>query len=241
MTALLLALSLLQTPAAPDQAVYTIASGITSPQPVARPSPRYTDDARQAGIQGTVWLSGTVETDGRVTDIRVDRALEPGLDAEAIKAFEQWRFTPGTKEGKPVRVRVNIEMSFSVRGGIPSTPPATPIAVFRRMEQDGSATVFDIPNERFQRLPSWDPHAVPAASFGAAEAIRTATQWVGTTHPIAGGYTLLSVTLRRFPTPASNRWFYLIDFTPTNRNPQLPTPLQSAVVLFDGAIVEPHR
>jgi TonB family protein len=237
---LLLALSLLQTPA-PDPTVYPIGPGITAPQPTARPNPSYTDAARQAGTQGTVWLSGIVETDGRVSDIRVTRTLEPGLDAEAIKAFEQWRFTPGMKDGRPVRVQVTVEMSFNVRGGIPPPAPATPVSVFRRIEPDGSTIVFDIPNERFQRLPSWDPNAVPAPSLATADALRTATEWVGRANPIAGGYTLLAVTLRRFPNPSSNRWFYLVDFMPANRNPQSPTPLTTAVVLFDGAIVEPHR
>src|SRR5262245_20028231 len=105
MTALLLALSLLQTPA-PDQTVYPIGQGVTPPQPISRPNPRYTDAARQAGTQGTVWLTGIVEADGRVSNISIQRSLDSGLDQEAIKAFEQWRFTPGMKDGRPVRVQV---------------------------------------------------------------------------------------------------------------------------------------
>jgi outer membrane biosynthesis protein TonB len=36
-----------------------------------------------------------------------------GLDAEAVKAAKQWTFKPGLKAGKPVPVRVTIEMGFS--------------------------------------------------------------------------------------------------------------------------------
>lgn len=241
MTVLLLALSLLQTPASSDQTVYPVGPGVAAPQAINRPTPRYTDAAREAGVQGVVMLTGIVEADGRVSNIRIQRSLDAGLDQEAIKAFEQWRFTPGTKDGQPVRVQVTVEMSFNMRGGtIPPTPP-TAIAVFRRVEQNGTTTAFEIPNERFLQLPSWDPNVVRAPSLAAGDALRIATEWVGRVNPIAEGYTLLAVSLRRFPVPTSNRWFYVFDFTPANHNPQVPTSLTTAVVLLDGSIVEPHR
>jgi len=38
-----------------------------------------------------------------------------GLDDEAVKALKQWRFSPGTKDGKPVPVVVELEMTFTLR------------------------------------------------------------------------------------------------------------------------------
>ena len=35
-----------------------------------------------------------------------------GLDEQAVLAVEHWRFQPGTKNGQPVRVEINIEMTF---------------------------------------------------------------------------------------------------------------------------------
>jgi len=43
------------------------------------------------------------------------RSLDPRLDAEAIAAARQWTFEPGTKDGKPVRVEVTLEMTFSLK------------------------------------------------------------------------------------------------------------------------------
>ena len=146
---------------------------VTSPQPITRPIPRYTDAARQAGTQGEVWLTCIVETDGRVTNIRIQRGLDPGLDEEAVKALEQWRFSPGMKDGRPVRVQVTVQMSFNVRGGA-ITPPPTSIVVFRRTETDGRTLSFEIADERFQRLPVWDPSAIAAPPLAAADAIRAA-------------------------------------------------------------------
>ena len=38
-----------------------------------------------------------------------------GLDAEAVWTAMQWRFAPGTVEGKPVRVRIMIQLEFNLR------------------------------------------------------------------------------------------------------------------------------
>ena len=39
----------------------------------------------------------------------------PDLDEQALLAVKQWRFDPGTRDGKPVPVLVMIEMTFALR------------------------------------------------------------------------------------------------------------------------------
>ena len=78
--------------------------------------PVYTEEALRAKINGTVLLSCVVEPDGTVSNVVVERGLDPGLDEQAVLAATGWRFTPGTKDGKRVRVRVELEMTFSTRG-----------------------------------------------------------------------------------------------------------------------------
>ena len=40
---------------------------------------------------------------------------EYGLDTQAVEAARQWLFKPGTKDGKPIAVRVTLEMVFTLK------------------------------------------------------------------------------------------------------------------------------
>jgi protein TonB len=77
--------------------------------------PSYTAKAREAGIEGIVRLDVVVLPDGSVGDARVTKPLDPGLDAEALKTLNDWRFLPGEKDGKAVPVQVMLEMTFTLR------------------------------------------------------------------------------------------------------------------------------
>jgi protein TonB len=97
--------------------IYQVGNGVISPQLIVGPKPAYTSDAMRAKIQGVVLLQCVVEPDGSVTRCSVQRSLDKafGLDQEAIKAAQRWRFRPGTRLGEPVAVQVGIEMSFTLR------------------------------------------------------------------------------------------------------------------------------
>lgn len=90
-------------------------NGITAPKPLYHPDPEYTDKARKKKINGTVLLSIVVTPDGAVRDARVTTKLDEGLDQQAIKTVKTWKFQPATKDGKPVSVRVAVEMTFKIR------------------------------------------------------------------------------------------------------------------------------
>jgi len=95
--------------------VYKPGDGVSAPILVKEVKPQYTAEAKKAKIQGTVTLECVVQPDGTVGEVRVTKALDPGLDQEAIKAVKQWRFKPGTKDGKPVPVLVTLELTFTLR------------------------------------------------------------------------------------------------------------------------------
>lgn len=97
--------------------VYKAGNGVTMPVLVKEVKPVYTGAAMQKKIQGAVWLEAVVTTSGDVAEIKVTRSLdaEYGLDQEAIAAAEQWRFKPGTRQGKPVPVLVTIELTFTLK------------------------------------------------------------------------------------------------------------------------------
>jgi TonB family protein len=50
--------------------------------------------------------------DGIPKVVRIARSLDAALDQEAVRAFEQWRFSPARKDGVPVKVRMNAEITF---------------------------------------------------------------------------------------------------------------------------------
>ena len=97
--------------------VYQPGNGVSVPIEIRKGLPRYTGEAMRARIQGSVLVTCVVQTSGTCTDIRVIRSLAPafGLDDEAIKAAEQWRFRPGMRQGAPVPVRVTMEIEFTLR------------------------------------------------------------------------------------------------------------------------------
>ena len=84
----------------------------TPPRAILSPEPGYTDEARQAHIQGTVVLDVIVRKDGTGKVQKVVQGLGYGLDEKAIEAFEKWTFTPGTIDGKPVDVRLLVTINF---------------------------------------------------------------------------------------------------------------------------------
>jgi TonB family protein len=90
-------------------------NGIRAPRAIIAPDPEYSTQARKEGIAGTVVLSLVVGPDGDPRDITVARSLGHGLDEQAIAAVKRWKFEPGMKDGKPVAVRLSIEVDFRLQ------------------------------------------------------------------------------------------------------------------------------
>jgi periplasmic protein TonB len=97
--------------------VYTPGNGVTLPQVTKKVNAQYTEEAKQQRIEGDVVLEGVVRDDGKVGDVKVSESLDSvyGLDQEAVKAFKQYEFKPGEKDGKPVAVRIHVKMTFTLR------------------------------------------------------------------------------------------------------------------------------
>lgn len=92
--------------------VFRVGGGVSAPKAVYAPDPEYSEEARKAKYQGTCVLWLIVGPDGRPRDIRVARTLGLGLDEKAVEAVKTWKFEPAMKDGKPVAVQINVEVSF---------------------------------------------------------------------------------------------------------------------------------
>ena len=94
---------------------YRPGNGVSAPTVITQVRPNYTSDAMRRKVQGTVILEVIVGRDGIPTAVRVARSLdEHGLDGEAIRAVEQWRFNPGRLGDTPVDVLVKIVLDFHI-------------------------------------------------------------------------------------------------------------------------------
>ena len=92
--------------------VFRVGGGVSAPRVIYQPDPEYSEEARKAKYQGTCVLWLVVGTDGRPRDLRVARSLGLGLDEKAIEAVKTWKFEPAMKNGQPVAVQINVEVSF---------------------------------------------------------------------------------------------------------------------------------
>ncbi len=91
---------------------FSVGGGVSSPVPIRKVDPEYSEEARKAKHQGTVELYVEIEPDGKAHRIAVRRSLGLGLDEKAIEAVRQWLFKPAMKDGKPVTVGALITVHF---------------------------------------------------------------------------------------------------------------------------------
>ena len=68
--------------------------GLTLPKCAYCPDPQYTDEAREAKLQGRVILRVLVGADGRASQIRIVQGIGLGLDERAEQAIRGWKFVP---------------------------------------------------------------------------------------------------------------------------------------------------
>ena len=65
---------------------------------IKRVEPRYPALAQSARMEGTVVLDAVIRKDGTVGEITVLRSANQLFDQEAVRALQQWRYTPGSQD-----------------------------------------------------------------------------------------------------------------------------------------------
>ncbi len=69
--------------------------------------------AEAKGVGGRVVVSGIVETDGRISDVKLMNSFRPDCDREALRVFSLFNaWKPAYKDGKPVRQQVSMPIAF---------------------------------------------------------------------------------------------------------------------------------
>ena len=94
----------------------------TPPQPIGgfaaiQKNVQYPEQARKAGVEGSVNLSVFINEKGQVEKAIVDNSLgNNGCDEAAIEAVKAVKWEPAIKNGKPVAVWVGVSVDFSLTG-----------------------------------------------------------------------------------------------------------------------------
>jgi len=92
---------------------------VTNPEiiPGTRVQPVFPEKARRNIVRGKVTLEAIIREDGTVGDAKVrhSSAWDCDFEAAALSALLQWRYKPGTLEGKPVPVYFTVDIDFALR------------------------------------------------------------------------------------------------------------------------------
>lgn len=86
---------------------------------------KYPTQARQMGIEGKVFVQFVVNEYGELTDVQAIKGIGAGCDAEAVRVLESapaWK--PGKQQGKEVKVRMVLPITFKLDGGEDSAKKA---------------------------------------------------------------------------------------------------------------------
>ncbi len=81
------------------------------PRIIYQPGPVLSAKLRQRA-PGTVYVLFVVNDRGRVEQPTVQESTDPIFERPALNAVKQWKFEPGKRNGKPVRFRMRVPVTF---------------------------------------------------------------------------------------------------------------------------------
>jgi TonB family protein len=94
-----------------------VGGGIQHSKLIYKADPIYPENAKAAGLFGTVVLTATTDEDGVVADVRVVEG-HPVLGDAAATAVKSWRYSPTFLKGEPVPVTTKVTIAFSKDGTV---------------------------------------------------------------------------------------------------------------------------
>ena len=93
-------------------ATLRISTGVIAPKLISTVQIESDYDATPRGfnIDRKTVLEMTVDATGKPSDLKIIRSLGPVMDKNVLAAVKQYRFAPGTLDGAPAAVPVNLEV-----------------------------------------------------------------------------------------------------------------------------------
>jgi protein TonB len=88
-----------------------VSSGVANSLKAHNVQPHYPREAQEQGIQGDVLLQATIDTKGKLVDIKIVQG-DPILVKASVDAVKKWKYRPYILNGEPVDVDTTIKIQF---------------------------------------------------------------------------------------------------------------------------------
>jgi protein TonB len=115
---LLSSVAFTQSAASDDEQYLAFAS--TMPEleggmPVLVKKIKYPPIAKQTNLEGKVYAMAFVDENGKVDKVKIIKGLGGGCDEEVVRVLNTSKFKPGTHDGKTVKVKTTISVTFKIK------------------------------------------------------------------------------------------------------------------------------
>jgi TonB family protein len=104
-----------ESPAAAPEAPVQGATDIVPPTAISQPMPRATDLMVPMGGAQTILLDLVIDETGRVERAEIRRSVNRLYEAQLVAATRNWRYTPATQGGRPVKYSRTVEVTLTPR------------------------------------------------------------------------------------------------------------------------------
>ena len=74
----------------------------------------YPELAKNAGVQGKVYVLAFINETGGVDDVKVIKGIGAGCDEATVEAIKQTKFIPGQTAGKPAKIKMSLQIQFKL-------------------------------------------------------------------------------------------------------------------------------
>ncbi len=96
--------------------VYNVGGRVKAPVVVSNPPIDYSScDLEGKRLSGYPIVDAVVDARGRVVGAKLTRRVEPCIDRQVLANLREWKYRPGTLDGKPVAVRVHFVVHIHYR------------------------------------------------------------------------------------------------------------------------------
>jgi len=94
--------------------IFDIADLEDKPLPRKQSAPRYPSAAQRRGLEGFAVAEFIIDENGNVSSIEIKQSSDPIFEQPTIDAIRSWLFTPGQKDGRPVKTRTRVKIPYNL-------------------------------------------------------------------------------------------------------------------------------